>query len=131
MEEYFYCLHCHKKVLEATFGTGHRNHCPFCLWSQHLDIKPGDRKSKCKGIMKPIGLTSKKDGELMIISQCQKCGEISKNRIAGDDDPKAIFDLLENSRKNAKILELKLSKESISLFTDEKAVTIQLLGKLH
>ena len=36
-------------------GTQHRNHCPNCLSSLHLDIEPGDREADCGGIMDPVG----------------------------------------------------------------------------
>jgi len=45
--------------------------------------------------MKPIGLTLKKDGELMVVHKCLGCGKISKNRIAGDDNTYSIISLLE------------------------------------
>jgi len=86
----FVCKNCKKNVADVTSGTHHRNHCPFCLWSRHVDIMPGDRKSKCWGMMSPVGITYKKDGEEMIVHQCQKCGCVGKNRVAGDDDQKLI-----------------------------------------
>lgn len=36
--------------------------------------------------MKPVGKLLKKDLEEVIVHKCQKCGEIRKNRVAGDDD---------------------------------------------
>jgi len=50
--------------------------------------------------MKPIGLTYKPDGELMVVHQCFRCGKISCNRIAGDDNPYALTCLLEQSDNN-------------------------------
>jgi hypothetical protein len=77
-------------------GVNNRNHCPYCLWSCHLDLyAAGDRLSACKGQMKPIGLALKtgrnkyrreSGGELMLIHQCVDCGTLSINRIAADDD---------------------------------------------
>lgn len=89
----FKCFNCGKEVTaDKLIGTLNRNHCPFCLWSLHVDLKiPGDRKANCLGLMKPIDLTFKKDGEIMLVHRCQKCGYISKNRIAGDDDPQKIL----------------------------------------
>ena len=49
----FICQNCGKEVLPLTDGS-YRNHCPFCLYSLHVDIIPGDRASDCGGIMKPI-----------------------------------------------------------------------------
>lgn len=45
--------------------------------------------------MKPIGLTNKRNGELMIVHQCLNCGKTSCNRIAGDDNTCATISLLE------------------------------------
>lgn len=36
--------------------------------------------------MKPIGVVRRDDGEMLVVHQCQGCGHISKNRVAGDDD---------------------------------------------
>ena len=66
-------------------GTRHRNHCPFCLYSVHLDRRVGDREAVCGGLMGPIGKTYKKDGEEMVIHKCTVCGVTRKNRVAGDD----------------------------------------------
>lgn len=45
--------------------------------------------------MKPIGLSYKSSGELMIVHMCLYCGKISCNRIAGDDVPHIVVGLLE------------------------------------
>jgi RNase P subunit RPR2 len=92
----FICKNCGEKVSFEAPGTKHRNHCPFCLYSQHLDVKVGDRKSKCKGMMKPIGVVRRDDGERMVVHQCQGCGFIHKNRIAGDDNEKLLKKLEES-----------------------------------
>ena len=39
-DEGFFCAHCGKWV--PPLGYSSRNHCPFCLWSLHVDINPGD-----------------------------------------------------------------------------------------
>src|SRR5512141_599754 len=105
----FKCVHCGVIVSSAHFlsGVNNRNHCPYCLWSCHLDLyAAGDRLSACKGQMKPIGLTMKngrnkyrleKRGELMLIHQCIECGALSINRIAADDDPSIIVDVFQKS----------------------------------
>ncbi|WDF05905.1 RNHCP domain-containing protein [Shouchella hunanensis] len=36
----------------------YRNHCPFCLYSKHQDIIPGDRASTCGGLMEPQHCTT-------------------------------------------------------------------------
>jgi uncharacterized Zn finger protein len=48
--------------------------------------------------MKPIGLTFKKDGEIMIVHRCLNCGKISPNRIAGDDNSDSILALLDKQQ---------------------------------
>lgn len=85
--ESFRCVHCRLDVPLAAAGTAHRNHCPNCLWSRHLDIEPGDRASDCLASMEPIAITVRKDGEWVLIHRCQGCGMLSSNRIAGDDNP--------------------------------------------
>ncbi|MBN2101033.1 RNHCP domain-containing protein [Candidatus Dojkabacteria bacterium] len=89
----FVCRNCGKKVPIDAPGTQNRNHCPFCLYSRHVDIGIGDRKSNCRGMMKPVGVYRKKDGELMIVHQCQSCGYVSKNRVAGDDNDELLKEL--------------------------------------
>ncbi|MEA3356951.1 MAG: RNHCP domain-containing protein [Patescibacteria group bacterium] len=82
----FICKNCGKKVLHRAPGTRNRNHCPYCLFSKHVDVSIGDRKSKCGGMMKPIGVIRRQDREMLIVHQCQGCGYVSKNRVAGDDN---------------------------------------------
>jgi hypothetical protein len=54
----FSCEHCGVEVSLDAPGTTHRNHCPSCLWSRHLDRNvPGDRKADCTGGMEPIAVT--------------------------------------------------------------------------
>jgi hypothetical protein len=68
-------------------GTHHRNHCPSCLWSRHLDDDtPGDRDADCGASMEPIAITVRRDGEWVLIHRCLGCDEIHLNRTAGDDN---------------------------------------------
>ncbi len=67
-------------------GTSHRNHCPHCLSSVHLDDKPGDRAANCGGIMEPVSVWVRKNGEWAIIHRCSQCGHLGSNRIAADDN---------------------------------------------
>ena len=60
-QESFTCKVCGRLVTPEGAGSSHRNHCPYCLSSLHVDIEPGDR--------------------------CRRCGELSSNRVAGDDNP--------------------------------------------
>jgi hypothetical protein len=104
----FMCSHCHHFVSSETClsGVRNRNHCPYCLWSRHLDLyASGDRLSACKAPMQPIGLTSKVTpkkygsarGELMLIHLCTECGALSINRIAADDDSQTVITIFEAS----------------------------------
>lgn len=52
----FICKICGRLVVSAGSGINHRNHCPNCLTSMHLDNKPGDRETNCGGIMEPVAV---------------------------------------------------------------------------
>lgn len=82
----FVCRVCGERVTFSGAGTKHRNHCPKCLSSVHLDSVPGDRSADCGGIMDPIGIWVRDSGEWAVIHRCRKCGALSSNRIAADDD---------------------------------------------
>jgi hypothetical protein len=84
----FRCVHCREDVAVSAPGTAHRNHCPACLWSRHVDEREaGDRSSDCLAAMEPIAITVRGDGEWVLIHRCRGCGELDSNRIAGDDSP--------------------------------------------
>ena len=74
-------------------GTEHRNHCPGCLWSRHLDNTPGDRSAGCSGSMEPIAVCVRADGEWALIHRCAACATMRVNRIAGDDNPLVLMRL--------------------------------------
>ena len=126
----FICQHCRTRVPLSAWGTKNRNHCPQCLWSVHIDEKTGDRQSKCQGLMAPIGLTTKAiDQELMIVHQCQQCGKINKNRLAGDDDNEAILALVSAESELTKNQSDQLKSTGISLCADRQLVSKQLFGQ--
>ncbi|RSN71948.1 RNHCP domain-containing protein [Actinomadura sp. WAC 06369] len=90
----FRCAGCRLEVPPDAPGTTHRNHCPNCLASLHVDRRvPGDRDADCRGRMDALGVSVRPDGEWMIIHQCASCGELSANRIAGDDNALALVRL--------------------------------------
>lgn len=89
-DEKFICEHCNKEVEALNYTT--RDHCPYCLYSKHVDINPGDRANNCKGLLKPIGIEKYKD-TFKIIYQCELCGEKHKNIIAKDDDMDKIIEI--------------------------------------
>jgi transcription elongation factor Elf1 len=85
--ESFVCKSCGRLNVSHGAGSGHRNHCSNCLTSMHLDIEPGDREADCGGLMEAIGVWVKKDGEWAVIHRCKRCGHLSSNRVAADDNP--------------------------------------------
>ena len=75
-------------------GTAHRNHCPSCLWSRHLDSDtPGDRAADCGASMEPIAVCVRGDGEWVLVHRCGACDALRLNRTAGDDNPLSLMRL--------------------------------------
>lgn len=93
LDEGFICENCGKEVLKLNYSS--RDHCPFCLFSKHVDINPGDRANLCQGLMKPIDL-EKFNNTYKIVYKCCKCGEIHKNIMANDDDFNEIINISSN-----------------------------------
>ena len=90
--EGFTCEHC-AAVNPPAQGTC-RDHCRECLYSVHVDHDPGDRKSDCKGLMKPISIDVKGDGTMdKIVYKCMKCGKNYRNKIAEDDDKGVLLEV--------------------------------------
>jgi len=87
IDENFICENCNKKVEKLNYTA--RDHCPFCLYSKHVDINPGDRKNSCLGLLEPIKIEKFKD-TYKIIYRCKKCNVLHKNIVAVDDN----FDLI-------------------------------------
>ena len=90
IDEKFTCEHCGKEV--SPLGYTARDHCPYCLYSKHVDINPGDRQNPCKGLLKPIDIEKFKD-TYKIIYKCEKCQKQHKNIIATDDDMNRIIQI--------------------------------------
>ncbi len=85
-QEPFVCDHCGKAVVPLEHGS-YRNHCPFCLYSKHVDAEgPGDRASACLGLMEPTGLDLDSAKGWMIVHHCDICGKEIRNKAAPDDD---------------------------------------------
>lgn len=74
-------------------GTAHRNHCPNCLWSRHVDETPGDRAAECGSLMEPIAITVRGAGEWVLVHRCNGCDDVHLNRAAGDDNPLSLLRL--------------------------------------
>jgi hypothetical protein len=85
----FRCRNCRLDVPTDAPGTAHRNHCPNCLWSRHVDETPGDRVALalCGSSMEPIAITVRGDGEWVLVHRCLGCDTLHLNRTAGDDNP--------------------------------------------
>ena len=139
----FKCAHCHVLVSSAHLisGVNNRNHCPYCLWSCHLDLYvAGDRLSACKAPMKPIGLTMKMGrnkyqlaarGELRLVHQCTDCGTLSINRIAADDDSATVMAIFGESLKLGHPIHALCQANGIVMLKadDAKSVHAQLYGR--
>ena len=80
----FTCAHCGAGVEPLNNGS-YRNHCPFCLYSIHVDDIPGDRASDCHGAMVPVGVRYHSKKGWQIVHRCKKCGIEKVNRAAPDD----------------------------------------------
>ncbi len=92
-EATFTCVRCKHSVALASFGTKHRNHCPVCLWSRHLDDQPGDRRCACREAMEPVAIEVRRGGEWAIVHRCTGCNALRANRIAGDDHALSLLTL--------------------------------------
>ena len=91
--ETFTCKVCGRLVVPVGAGSEHRNHCPNCLSSLHLDDQPGDRAADCGGIMEPVAVWVRRSGEWAIIHRCRRCGALHSNRIAADDNPAKLMSI--------------------------------------
>ena len=89
----FTCKQCGRLVVSAGAGSDHRNHCPNCLSSLHVDIEPGDRASDCGSLMEPVAVWVRKNGEWAISHRCRRCGKLSSNRVAADDNPMKLMSI--------------------------------------
>ena len=89
VREDFFCAHCRQPV----FGDGYTNHCPHCLISKHVDeLIPGDRKSQCGGLMKPIA-TQIKSGRFIVFHRCSLCNKMTRNQAAKNDNVELLIEL--------------------------------------
>lgn len=91
--EVFTCRVCTRMIVPQGAGSDHRNHCPNCLTSLHVDNEPGDRASDCGGIMDAVAVWVRKSGEWAVIQRCRRCGKLSSNRTAADDNPMKLMSI--------------------------------------
>ena len=90
IDEKFICENCKKEV--SPLGYTARDHCPYCLYSKHVDILPGDRSNTCHGLLIPIGIEKYKD-TFKIIYKCDTCKQTHRNIMANDDNMDKIIEL--------------------------------------
>ena len=90
IDEEFICENCGENVSKLKYSA--RDHCPYCLFSKHVDINPGDRSNECKGLLEPIDIEKFKN-TYKIIYKCQKCGQNHRNVMADDDDLNKIIEI--------------------------------------
>jgi hypothetical protein len=93
--ENFVCEHCGMDVV----GNGYTNHCPFCLYSKHVDINPGDRSNKCEGLMKPVLIESKGGNSVIVVQKCLKCGVVKRIRAADNDSFDVVVAIIKGVEK--------------------------------
>ncbi|MBI4125961.1 MAG: RNHCP domain-containing protein [Deltaproteobacteria bacterium] len=79
LNEGFVCGHCENEVSPTSITTP-RNHCPFCLWSKHVDINPGDRANPCCGLLRPVGVLTEPRRTYVIVHECQRCHKQTRSK---------------------------------------------------
>ena len=90
----FKCGRCRAFIGVPLTGGLHRNHCPLCLTSRHVDRhRPGDRASPCRALMPAVGVAFRGNGEQLVVHRCNGCGIERQNRVAADDNPIALLHL--------------------------------------
>ena len=89
----FICINCGAAVRALSNGS-YRNHCPQCLCSLHVDTIPGDRESRCRGIMRAVALAYRGKTGWQLVHRCERCGAYAANRVAEgtvqSDDVRAV-----------------------------------------
>ncbi len=96
IDEEFVCENCGRKVKKLGYSC--RNHCPYCLYSKHVDKSPGDREESCHGMLKPIDVELNSKKGYMIVFKCEKCGAIRKNKVAEDDNMELVYKIVEKKQ---------------------------------
>ena len=127
-------------VDRAASGVINRNHCPYCLYSRHVDLhRAGDRLCACKGLMKPVGITIKNSrdkyaimqkGELMLVHRCTSCSRLSINRVAADDDPTKLLAVFKSSASDVQHIQHICQEQDITLLkrSDNSLMHTRLFG---
>ena len=78
-----------------------RNHCHKCLYSKHVDLQlPGDRLSKCGGLMEPVSVLQNSKKGFQISHRCLKCGKTIFNKAAPDDNVDQLIAVMKKQNLN-------------------------------
>jgi len=86
---------------EIVIGNGTTDHCPNCLWGKHVDEEiPGDRTSKCGGLMRPVA-AEYKNNAFRIFYKCESCNHNFWVKALEDgrgkkDNKEVILELIKN-----------------------------------
>ncbi|GAA4093366.1 hypothetical protein GCM10022248_74910 [Nonomuraea soli] len=86
-------MHCGIEVGPLPRGS-YRNHCPSCLCSRHVDVLPGDRAARCRGLMRARGVDSHPAKGHMLVHRCVECGFVRRNRVAPDDELESLLQVM-------------------------------------
>lgn len=87
----FICGNCGREV--KPLGYSSRNHCPYCLYSKHVDINPGDRMCECGGLMAPSEVRTDARKGFVITHKCIVCGATRNNKYQNDDNMELLIKL--------------------------------------
>lgn len=90
----FVCENCGREV--SPLGYTSRDHCPYCLYSKHVDELPGDRAATCGGALRPIQSLPDARHGFVILYRCETCGKEHRNVAARDDDTELLIRLTVN-----------------------------------
>jgi len=78
-----------------------RNHCVSCLYSKHLDEEsPGDRASKCLGLMEPIKIDYSGKKGFMIVHECLQCQKKILNKASPEDSIQVLTRIMNKQNLN-------------------------------
>jgi ribosomal protein L37AE/L43A len=94
-KEDFVCEKCGASVK----GNGYTNHCPVCLYSKHVDIKPGDRLANCGGLMKPVRVEGTEKA-YRVLQRCLVCKYEKINKVAPEDSVEALVAIIKENSSN-------------------------------
>ena len=95
-DDSFVCFNCGNYV--SPLGYTARDHCPYCLYSKHVDNNPGDRACSCGGILEPIAVEPTKNSNYKIVYRCFNCNIIKRNIVARDDNFDKLLEIMANPK---------------------------------